>query len=173
MRKQKLPVGITESRTAPWFRYSRGQNSTPKYFYYGTRTSKADARAEVISFALRENKRWTPRIEAARKGRKTKSNNSGAVGVSIKTEKGRLRGSTYRYWWARWPGCPAGIKFSILQHKDEKAFCLALIARELESRDRAAIERQYLARKKKGKLRALLAQKQQAARQSRTTRRGR
>ena len=148
MRKRSLPLGVTASRTENWFRYSRGQLTTPKYFYYGSERTKAEARAEVIALASRENKRWTPKIAAARKGRRTKSNRSGVVGVSIKVEKGRVRGSTYRYWWARWPGCPSGVKFSILEHKNQKAFALARIARELESRDKEKIEREYLVRTK-------------------------
>src|SRR6266545_6500682 len=99
MRTRKLPIGVTESRTEPWFRYGRGQLEKPLYFYYGTRKSKSESRAEVIAYAERKNKKWSPKIEAARKGRKTKSNRSGAVGVSIKSEKGRLRGSVYYYWW--------------------------------------------------------------------------
>jgi hypothetical protein len=163
MKKRTLPVGITESKTEPWFRYSRGQQTKPTYFYYGTKVKKAAARREAIAFATRQNKKWGPRIAAARIGRKTRSNRSGVVGVSVKTEKGRERGSKYYYWWARWPGCMSGIKFSILLHKDAKAFCLALIARELETVDRDAIEREYLQRKKTGSLRALLAQKEQKA----------
>ena len=150
MRKRNLPLGVTESKTERWFRYSRGQLTTPKYFYYGSERTKSEARAEVTSVALRENKRWTSKIAAARKGRRTKSNQSGVVGVSIKVEKGRVRGSTYRYWWARWPGCPSGVKFSILEHKNQKAFALARIARELESQDKVQIEREYLARAKMG-----------------------
>jgi hypothetical protein len=151
MRKRNLPVGVTESRTEPWFRYSRGQHGKPRYFYYGRKQTKAAARNEVVAHATRENKKWTPKIAAARKGRKTKSNTSGVVGVSIKVEKGRVRGSKYRYWWARWPAHPSGVKFSILEHKNAKAFYLAQIARELETADRSAIERAYLARKKSGK----------------------
>ncbi|MEO7319424.1 MAG: hypothetical protein ABIZ56_10585 [Chthoniobacteraceae bacterium] len=161
MKKRTLPVGITVSKTEPWFRYSRGQQAKPTYFYYGTKAKKADALKEAVAFALQQNKKWTPKIAAARIGRKTRSNRSGVVGVSIKTEKRRIRGSHYYYWWARWPGCMSGIKFSILQHKDTKAFCLARIAREIKSQDRAAVEREYLVRKKAGKLRALLAQKEQ------------
>lgn len=148
MRKRSLPVGVTESKTENWFRYSRGQLTKPKYFYYGSKRKKAEARAEVIAVALRENKKWTPKIAAARKGRWSKSNTSGVVGVSIKIEKGRVAGSTYRYWWARWPGFPSGVKFSILEHKERKAFALAKIARELESSDRVKIEREYVARTK-------------------------
>jgi hypothetical protein len=150
MKARRLPVGITVSRTEPWFRYSRGQHVKPTYFYYGAGgQTKARARAAAIAHALRENAKWTPRIEAARKGRKTKSNTSGAVGVSIKTEKGRSRGSVYRYWWARWPGCPSGVKFSILEHGKARAFALAQIARELETQDKAAIERAYVRRGKR------------------------
>ncbi|WP_414665158.1 hypothetical protein [Horticoccus sp. 23ND18S-11] len=151
MRNGKLPIGVTESKTEPWFRYSRGELTKPKYFYYGTERRKKEVRAQVIAFALRENKRWTPKIEAARKGRRTKSNKSGVVGVSIKVEKGRLPGSTYQYWWARWPGCPSGVKFSILEHKNRKAFSLARIARQLESKDKAVVEREYLDQAKSGK----------------------
>jgi hypothetical protein len=153
MRKRKLPLGVTESRTEPWFRYSRGQHGKPRYFYYGSKRTKNEARQAVVALATRENKVWTPKIIAARKGRRTKSNTSGVVGVSIKLEKGRVRGSRYRYWWARWPGNPSGVKFSILEYKDAKAFSLAQIARELELTDKTAIEREYLARKKSGKLR--------------------
>ena len=163
MKSRKLPLGITESRTEPWFRYSRGQDGKKVYFYYGKKTRKAAARKKAVAHALRENRKWTSKIEAERKGRKTVSNKSGAVGVSIKTEKGRSRGSRYYYWWARWTGFPSGVKFSILEHKDAKAFCLAHIARELESRDKGEVEREYLARQKSGRLRALLAKKEQKA----------
>ena len=155
MKARRLPLGITASRTEPWFRYSRGRLAPSTYFYYGGARSKAKARAQAIAHAVRENKKWTPLIAAARKGRRTKSNTSGAVGVSIKTEKGRKRGASYRYWWARWPRCPAGVKFSILAHKNAKAFALAQIARELESRDKDAIERVYLRRHKARKTRAV------------------
>src|SRR5262245_56522236 len=141
MKARTLPVGITESRTEPWFRYSRGQRGEAAYFYYGKTTSKAQARAQAVALGRRETRKGDAKIAAQRKGRKTKSNKSGAVGVSIKTEKGRVRGSYYYYWWARWPGCPSGAKFSILEHKDAKAFCLAQIARELESQDKKAVER--------------------------------
>jgi hypothetical protein len=151
MRNRKLPIGVTESKTEPWFRYSRGELATPRYFYYRAERKKKEVRAEVIAFALRENKRWTPKIAAARRGRRTKSNTSSVVGVSIKVENGRLPGSTYQYWWARWPGCPSGVKFSILEHKSRKAFSLARIARQLESKDRTMIERKYLAQTKAGK----------------------
>jgi hypothetical protein len=159
MRKRTLPIGVTESRTEPWFRHSRGQHGKARYFYYGTKQTKAEARAEVVAFALRENKKLTPKIIAARRGRTTKSNRSGVVGVSIKIEKGRTRGSHYRYWWSRWPGCASGVKFSILEHKEAKAFALAQIARELETQDKAMVEREYLARKKSGTLRALRPKK--------------
>jgi hypothetical protein len=163
MSTRQLPIGITVSRTEPWFRYRRGQHAQPVYFYYGTKVPRVKARAAVIAHATRENKKWTPVILAARKGRKTKSNRSGAVGVSIKTEKGRRRGSRYYYWWARWPGCPSGVKFSILEYTDTKAFRLAHIARELESRDKRAVEREYALRRKTGALRKLLAKKDQTA----------
>jgi hypothetical protein len=148
MRKRTLPLGVTESKTERWFRYSRGQVTKPKFFYYGTERTKSEARAAAVALALRQNKRWTAKIVAARKGRLSKSNTSGVVGVSIKLEKGRTPKSVYRYWWARWPECPSGVKFSILEHKTRKAFALACIARELESQDRARIEREYLSRTK-------------------------
>jgi hypothetical protein len=148
MRKRTLPLGVTESKTERWFRYSRGQLTKPKFFYYGTERTKSEARAAAVALALRQNKRWTAKIVAARKGRLSKSNTSGVVGVSIKLEKGRTPKSVYRYWWARWPECPSGVKFSILEHKTRKAFALACIARELESQDRARIEREYLSRTK-------------------------
>jgi hypothetical protein len=163
MNRRNLPIGITESRTEPWFRYSRGQDGKRVYFYYGTKTRKAEARKKAVAHALRENRKWTAQSAADRRGRKTASNRSGAVGVSIKTEKGRSRGSRYYYWWARWPGFPSGVKFSILEHGDARAFCLAHIARELESRDKDQVEREYLARQKSGRLRALLAKKEQKA----------
>lgn len=163
MRNRTLPVGITVSRTEPWFRYSRGQHAKPKYFYYGASSSKAEARADAIAYALRENKKWTPKIVAARIGRMSKSNRSGVVGVSIKREKSQKPGVVYSYWWARWPSCISGVKFSILQYKDNKAFCLARIARELETQDKAKIEQEYLRRQKTGQLRALLATKEQKA----------
>ena len=164
MKNRKLPVGVTTSRTEPWFRYSRGQHADPRYFYYGSKKSRARARAEVVAYANRENRKWTPTIAAARVGRMSKSNRSGAVGVSIKTEKGRTPRARYRYWWARWPGCASGVKFSILEHKDRKAFCLAQIARVLESQDKTQIEAEYNRRKKAGQLGALLARKGQKVR---------
>jgi len=163
MKNRKLPVGVTESRTEPWYRYSRGQQGQARYFYYGKNSTKARARADAVALANRENEKWTRKIVAARKGRKSKSNRSGVVGVSIKTEKGRLPGTYYYYWWARWPGCGSGIKFSILEHQRDKAFYLAQIARELETQDRVAVEREYLARKKTGKLKALQTRRGQTA----------
>ena len=79
------------------------------------------------------------------KGRKTKRNSSGIVGVqlkeSTKTKSGNLW--TSYSWQAFWPGCPGGSSWAIAKYGNEQAFVRAAIARRLETTDRRKIDDEF------------------------------
>jgi hypothetical protein len=78
------------------------------------------------------------------KGRMTRRNHSGEVGVhrSLGIVKKR-NGNVYECpkWIARWPGCPnkGGISWSEKQFEHEGAFVLAVLSRRLETINRDKI----------------------------------
>ena len=102
--------------------------------------------------AERAATRWVRKMirelppEAPRKGRMTKRNSSGVVGVWATIDRHNCNGTCYEYcrWGARWPGCPirGGIRFSVNTHGDQDAFVLACLAVKHEKADR-----QWLTRK--------------------------
>ena len=110
------------------------------------------------SFAISKFKgSWTKAEEAARtrrdellpsmperdfgKGRVTKRNTSGVVGVSlgqrvVTTAAGGQ--TTYARWISQWPECPrrGGMPWSVLTFGEDDAFVLAVLSRQLESVNR-------------------------------------
>ena len=81
------------------------------------------------------------------KGRKTKRNSSGIVGVQFAKQhphKSGARNGADR-WLAFWPSCPnaGGISWSVEKYGDEQAFIRAAIARELETIDRKLIDQEF------------------------------
>ena len=72
------------------------------------------------------------------KGRMTKRNHSGEVGVHWSPGIVRKKnGNVYECpkWIARWPGCPnkGGISWTVKQFEHEGAFVLAVLSRRLET----------------------------------------
>ena len=89
-----------------------------------------------------------PKISS--KGRMTRRNHSGIVGVYLSAGIVRKRnGQEYSCprWVARWPGCQlsGGLSWSIKQFEDDGAFVLAVLARRLESVDRDRLLAEFIA----------------------------
>lgn len=82
------------------------------------------------------------------KGRMTKRNTSGVVGVRLIESIRKKNGKEYCDWrWiAFWPECPltGGIGWSVNKYGDVQAFVRAVLARRLETIDRERIEREWL-----------------------------
>ncbi len=132
------------------------------------------------NFTLREYKNWTAAEKAAqkwvkkmlkelppptpRKGRMTKRNQSGIVGIWPRLSTHKRDGQEYQYsrWYARWPGCPlkGGISFSAEMFGDEDAFTLAFIALDNESTDREWIVKRLKKFKGTKKHKEILSKKQ-------------
>ena len=112
---------------------------------------------------IRKMKRELP-DEAERRGRMTKRNSSGVVGVwpRITNFKSKNADIDYCRWYARWPGCPlkGGVSFSAEIHGDDEAFAMAYLARENETVDREWIENRFKQFKKTKKYKEIIAQKQ-------------
>ena len=123
-------------------------------------------------FTLKEYGGWTEARRAARKwveemlpklppkmsskGRLTKQNHSGEVGVHWSPGKvKKANGNVYECpkWIAKWPGCPnkGGISWTEKQFEHEGAFVLAVLSRRLESisRDKILTEFESIAGTKK------------------------
>lgn len=109
------------------------------------------------NFTLKEYGSWEKAEQAAKrwvkgreknlppklssKGRMTKRNRSGVVGVRLAQNiKRKKSGAVYEYWrWvAFWPKCPlkGGIGWSINKFGDDDAFVLAVLSRRNETIDR-------------------------------------
>jgi hypothetical protein len=78
------------------------------------------------------------------KGRMTKRNQSGVVGVHFAEKKHtKTNGKVYWYpqWYTKWPGCPrrGGVAWSVNQFGFDDAFVLAVLTREMEAIDRKKI----------------------------------
>ena len=102
--------------------------------------------------------------EAERKGRMTRRNQSGIVGVWPRITNFKTKNSDIDYcrWYARWPGCPlkGGISFSVEKFGDDEAFALAYLARENETVDREWIEKRFKTFKKTKKYKDVIRKKQ-------------
>ena len=91
------------------------------------------------------------------KGRMTRRNSSGIVGVQLKHSV--RKGWDHYAWQAFWPGKPGGISWGIVKYGDKRAFVCAALARRLESADRAVVEQEYHRIKGSAEYRAILKQK--------------
>jgi hypothetical protein len=135
--------------------------------------------AHQKNFGLREYRTWKAAEEAAqkwirkmkkelppeaeRRGRMTKRNKSGIVGVWPRITNFKSKNSDIDYcrWYSRWPGCPlkGGISFSAEIFGDDEAFAMAYLAREHETIDRQFIEKKFKQFKKTKKYEKLIEQK--------------
>ncbi|MBI2511005.1 MAG: hypothetical protein HYV96_03445 [Opitutae bacterium] len=82
--------------------------------------------------------------ETPKKGRLTKSNKSGVVGVWLTPVRfKRKSGKEYEYWrWvANWPNCKlrGGVAWYVHQYGDDPAFVLAVLSRQSECVNRSEI----------------------------------
>jgi len=105
-----------------------------------------EARKQALEW-VEEMKAELPSLSETLYDRMTAKNNSGIVGVSIRsfTVK-RPNGNVYHYWsWlAKWPGCArkGGIRFNVSDTvSDEDAFTMATIARRGQITDRDEIKK--------------------------------
>src|SRR5437867_2017213 len=106
------------------------------------------------NFTLKQYGTWRAAIRAARKwmneiapglpplmrskGRMTKRNRSGYVGVHLARRLIRKpNGNEYEYWrWlATWPGCPftGGVGWSVTWYGDDDAYILAVLTHKAET----------------------------------------
>ncbi len=97
------------------------------------------------------------------KGRKTRRNASGIVGVSLResVKHGEHESWHYLRWQAFWPGNHAGSSWGIDKYGDERAFICACIARLHETTDREFIENEYQRIKGSAQYKTWLKQKAQ------------
>lgn len=115
-------------------------------------------------------KRWVNKMkkelpsETPRKGRMTKRNSSGVVGVWPIIDRHKRDGHSYEYarWGARWPECPVkgGIRFSVNEYGDDDAFILACMAVKDEETDREQLIKKLKRFKKTKQCQKLLDLKQ-------------
>lgn len=104
-----------------------------------------------------------PPVESG-KGRMTKRNESGFVGVYAQHNRD-LRNTNFSddiRWSARWPGCPnrGGVSFSARKYGDTDAFICAWLARKHETVDRDWILTRLKTFKKSKTCAKILRQKQ-------------
>ena len=112
---------------------------------------------------IRKMLRELPPIDSG-KGRMTKRNSSGVVGVWPVLDTHYRGENRYEYarWCARWPNCPTkgGIRWSVNEFGDNDAFVLAVLSRENESVDREWLVKKLGRIRKTAKYRQLLKNKQ-------------
>ena len=131
------------------------------------------------NFTLREYRTWRDAEKAATqwvrkmmrelppedtgKGRMTKRNSSGVVGVWPLLDTHYRGDHRYEYarWCARWPGCPlkGGIRWSVGEYGDKDAFVLAVLSRKHESVDRDWLVKKLNRIRKTSQYRQLLKNK--------------
>ena len=110
---------------------------------YGTWSQATRAAKQWLKRTLRK---LPPKIESSSKGRMTRRNHSGVVGVH--RTPGIVRkpnGNVYECprWVARWPGCKfrGGLGWSVKQFEEEGAFVLAVLSRKHETINRDTISK--------------------------------
>jgi hypothetical protein len=125
---------------------------------YGT-WQKAQAAADKW---VKSQLKSLPPVESG-KGRMTKRNESGFVGVYAQLNKNRHNKnlSDDIRWSARWPECPnrGGVSFSARKYGDSDAFICAWLARNHETVDRDWILERLKSFKKTKKCAQILRQK--------------
>ena len=108
-----------------------------------------------------------PKRDSGR-GRMTRRNSSGVVGVSlglrtVTQADGSLR--TYTRWIAKWPDCPkrGGMPWSVMAYGEDDAFVLAALSREMESIDAKKILAELERIKDKKKYQEILSKRKSKA----------
>ena len=136
--------GVTRNRlTKCWLaRIRRCGKGYSRYFFDGRWGGEAEARRSALAWLSELAAQLPPPV--SRKGRMTRKNKSGVVGVRLAREvQTKSSGAEYVYWcWkANWPGCPkrGGVGWRAHVHGDEDAFVLAVLTRRLEQADRERV----------------------------------
>jgi len=108
---------------------------------------------------VRKMKRELPAQKPA-KGRMSRRNESGVVGVRAFVDKSK--GHHYCRWYAKWPGCPnaGGVSFSADILGDNEAFLCAYLARTHETVDREWVMKKLKTFQKTKKSKEILKLKQ-------------
>jgi len=145
-----LPFGLVHNKTEKCFLFRRTKGNISQYFSYRKGRSFEEIKAEAIAYANEMNERLGPPPPTSPKGRMSVKNRTGVVGVELAPQK--VKGHVYFVWVARWPGHRSGTGFSVNQHGEDKAFLLACISRELESKDRELVAAEYVKRQMAGTL---------------------
>jgi hypothetical protein len=159
MKDPALLTGVTENRPNKAFRFKRGMHGDQVYFSYAHGKKREDALAAANAFATEYLRKHGPPQPVCHKGKMTKSNRSGKPGVHPKWKWNRMRDGKFWYWGTVWPGVRCGPGFSVLEWGDEKAFVLAYIACELETRDKEFVELEHRRYHQERRVAAILAQK--------------
>ena len=126
---------------------------------------------ETWERAEKAARRWLKRIRPElpeaipAKGRMTSRNASGIVGVQLKTSvKAGGDGEWVQHaWQGFWPAKPGGSSWAVVKYGDNQAFVCAVLARRLETSDRAKVEAEYARIKGTPEYRAILRRKAMAA----------
>ncbi|MCY7355617.1 MAG: hypothetical protein LH470_11200 [Lysobacter sp.] len=97
----------------------------------------------------------------ASKDRLTSRNESGVVGVALKSSTKHLQSGDYIHysWQAFWPGNASGVRWGIDKYGDNEAFVHAVLARKLETADRAKVQASFKRIKGTPEYRSILQQK--------------
>jgi len=102
------------------------------------------------------------------KGRVTRRNTSGVVGVSLgqrTVTKANGTPCTYTRWIAKWPDCPSrgGMPWSTLTYGEDDAFVLAALSREMESTNRDEVVKKLKSIKGKAAYKKILSNRKAKA----------
>lgn len=99
---------------------------------------------------------------ATSRDRLTARNNSGYVGVALKSSTRQLAEGDVSFdyaWHAFWPDNPIGTRWAVNKYGDDSAFVHAVLSRQLESTDREEVEAQFKKISGKRAFRQILEQK--------------
>lgn len=160
MKDLSLLVGVSENVANKCFRFKRGAKGKAVYFSYAKGKTREQAKDEANAFARKYARTHGPSAPHCVKGKMTKSNRSGKPGVFPKHKPGRTIDQVFWYWGACWPKMKGGSPaFSVLAEGDERAFVLASIACDLETKDKALVEDSYRDYQRAGKVAEFLKAK--------------
>jgi len=163
--ERELPAGLVDNVQERYFVYRRCENGRrPGTYFSYRRRDREEAKKEAVAFALDANANLGPPKPRSPKGRMTKANTSGEVGVNpAKSVVEKPNGNIYEYqsWVAHWPGCPhaGGVKWASLKNTDDGAYVLAVLCRRMETINRGAVEEAMIEAKRTGLYEKILTQK--------------
>ena len=139
-------IAIPEKHTFGWMmRIRRGKKVFQEWFADRKFGGKAKAKVAGLNRYQRLDAKL-PDATLSSKGRKTKRNASGKVGVYLKKSTGsRAKGEYYAYvaFWLSPTGRKESVSFALEKYGHTKAWKMACHAREHETADKKAIESRF------------------------------